>query len=170
MADPNTYDLDLPDDDGPPAPPPKPAKPAQSKTSPPPTDQGYELEEPIDEPAPTAGGSLLNDPRAAHLDGPEPTADDAEPDQAAPPPPPTPAAAPPGSGDRPKVSETLYKPEGDPAFIDPEVARMRREDQRRAAAEQLAIEVAAKKKRNLILGSIIAGIVVVLFVAWKLIF
>ncbi len=167
MADPDTYDLELPDDDEQPAAPPRPGKTPKPKARKPADDSGYELDEPTDEPTPPAAGSLLNDPRAAHLAEPEAAPDEASPEQAIPPPPPPPSA-PPGSGDRPKVSEAIYKPEGEPEFIDPEVARMRREDQRRRAAEQLAIETAAKKQRNLIIGGIALGVIVIIFVAWKL--
>jgi len=171
MAEPETYELDLPDDDdegqSTPAPRPKPApppvdkKPDAPRSGVPAEDAGYELEEPTEEPSPsrTLPPSMLDDPRAGE---PESASDTPTEDEPSVPPPP-----PPGAGDRPKVSEKVYKPQGDPEFVDPEVARMRREDQRRAAAQQAAIEAAEKKKRNLIIGGVLLAIVVLAFVVWK---
>jgi len=66
----------------------------------------------------------------------------------------------PNTTDKPKVSEAVFKPADDPEFVDPEVARMRREDQRKRAAEQAVIEAQAKKKRAMpsvgIIGAVVA--------------
>ena len=70
-------------------------------------------------------------------------------------------------GTKPKVSEAVYKPQGDPEYVDPEVARMRREDQRKAAAMQAALEDAAKRKRNLLIAVVVGVLVVIGVVVWQ---
>jgi len=85
---------------------------------------------------------------------------------------PAPAARPPAGGDvgGPKVSEALYKHEGDPEFIDPEVARMRREEQRLRAAEQAALDAAAGRRRNIIFFVVALAVGLAVFVLVKMVF
>ena len=55
----------------------------------------------------------------------------------------------------------------EPEYVNPEIARQRREDARRAGAEEWAREEAAKKKR---LAIIAAVVLVVLILAWIVLF
>ena len=51
----------------------------------------------------------------------------------------------------------------DPEYVNPEIARIRREDQRRARAAEEAAEAAAKTKLRLIVAGVVALLLIVLW-------
>ena len=132
----------------------------------------YELAETEEELDATAAPKSVYRPELEDHDLPEPTAESppSTPTEA-PPPPTTPAGE--GAGEaegdpRGALGEEAGKilNAEQPKFVDAEVARIRREEQRVRRAQEEALEDAARRKRKLIIALAVVSIVAIVAALW----